>query len=84
MRIIREKITRKELFESCEFIFNKNNYDEDYYTIKETIAIGKRDCERFVVILDYYLKHDYERFERIVRPMLEEMINDFSLKKIVG
>ena len=56
---------------------------EDKYklhTVKEIIAIGKRDAERFVAICNYYLMKDNERFHLIVKPMLEEMIKNYEVK----
>jgi hypothetical protein len=84
MKIIREKISKGELLQIADFIFvkSKNEEDDDHlHSIKEIIAIGKRDCGRFVDICNYYLTKDYKLFQTMVKPMLEGMINDYRLKK---
>jgi len=55
---------------------------EDKYnqhTVKEIIAIGKRDCGGFAAICNYYLFNDYERFKFTFNPIFEKMILDYKL-----
>ena len=80
MKIIEEQISKQELLQIADFVFTKSQKEDDELIIKELIAIGKCDSERFAAICNYHLEHEYEKFQLIIKPVLKEMLESYIVK----